>query len=195
MTATVSHHRRWNRHFSPSAIPAEQELEHMWKRLNHLHFKGKLPTPKLAVYPPCEDDAGASFVFYPDGFAIVDIDPAIINGTHPDVASLSSDGRRRVIADLLLHEAVHVAVYKTGRWNQQETHAGAFAILAGGISQQLGLPRSRDLHAWPGNVRPAGYYLGANAIPTPLPCSRPRQRPASRTDELIAAIDATTAQI
>jgi hypothetical protein len=181
---------------------AEEELEHMWRRLNYRHFKGKLPAPKLAVYPPYRDDALATFAGYTDGFAVIDIDPAIVNGTAAIVASASREGRRRLIEDVLLHEAVHCAVYRTGRWDQQAAHTGAFEVLAASIGNQLGLPRSHDPGGWPGNVRPADYYAGAvrphNAH---AGCNRAPTKPttakalAPNTTALIASINTTIEQI
>jgi hypothetical protein len=194
-TTAIRSHQRWNREFTPTTMVAEEELEHMWRRLNYRHFKGKLPAPKLAVYPPYRDDALATFAGYTDGFAVIDIDPAIVNGTAAIVASASREGRRRLIEDVLLHEAVHCAVYRTGRWDQQAAHTGAFEVLAASIGNQLGLPRSHDPGGWPGNVRPADYYAGAVRPHNAHAGTAPSKAVAPSTAALVASINATTEQI
>lgn len=143
-----------NGQWTRGTAPAEGRAVDLWQRLSNRHFGGRLyRAPTIQFTPPPGEHAYGSFIAHDDGHTEIVLDPRLLTAPR--------EGRWRLIEDTLLHEAVHCAVHRARRWDANDSHSGAFAVLTSHISDQLGIPRTRDTWAWPNNVRPDGYYLGA----------------------------------
>ncbi|MCA1673763.1 MAG: hypothetical protein LC799_16695 [Actinobacteria bacterium] len=145
-----------NGQWTRGTAAAECRAADLWQRLSNRHFGGRLyRAPTIQFVPPPGEHTYGAFIAHDDGHTEITLDPRLLTGGRGDIDGCAPpEGRWRLIEDTLLHEAVHCAVHRARRWDDNDSHSGAFAILANHISDQLGLPRTRDTWAWPNNVRP-----------------------------------------
>lgn len=150
-----------------------------WARFNATYFAGSLVPPYILLtatsHPRAAGDCGPHSSF--GGKLQIRIRETLVNGKHKIVRAGDefAEGRRRIVEDVLLHEAIH-------QW-QMETlghaddgyrgHGPTFRDKCNEIGAALGLlpvrmakkrGADRDLPScaqWPHNVRPLDYYLGA----------------------------------
>ena len=184
LTAEILSHRRgFERFVQEHAAPWHREhlgrLFQNWRSWNQDHFEGRLEPPYLLLSEPSWSRAGGDCgpLSGFGGRSQIRIRPSLLRGTHPGVKAGDeyAEGRRLLVADILLHEMIH-------QWQHEilgdsepayHGHGPLFRDKANQIGQALGLPAVRDCKRrgkdrelqscshWPHAVRPAGFYLGA----------------------------------
>jgi hypothetical protein len=160
------------------AVPASRDilcwLRDRWREWNQAYFAGALLEPYITLTEPsapklygqcCPDSSWGSRLE-------IRLRPSLLAGTHPHVGE-PAEGRRRLVADIVLHEMIHQwQVEVSGaREPSYHGHGPTFCAQANRIGATLGLPAvivrnrggSRELVCahWPHCVRDRAYYLGA----------------------------------
>lgn len=150
-------------------------LQDIWRRHAVRHFGPRVTRRPVRVIlgdPAAHHAYGTTTKRRRDGMLEVVVDHRLWDGTHPDIdPTAPREGRWAFIADVALHEGLHVALDTLGKdWAEQGRHTGPFAALASGIGDRLGLPRcpSDLMPWWPYLLRPPGHYLGAYRPATEL---------------------------
>lgn len=171
--AALAAHRDEFAEFLASADADTRWLLDLFTGYNRDHFAGELVAPYLLLAEPSAPQVHGDCVR--DAYGLrgrIRIRPSLLAGTHPVTRRLDDDGRRRFVADVLLHELVHLWQFEVdGRTDDgYHGHGPAFVEQANRIGARLGLARvrtskrrgpDRDLPScaqWPHNVRPADHY-------------------------------------
>lgn len=143
-------------------------LQERWRRIDREQFNGKLRRAGVSVVvgQPTAWHALATTTRYPrTGRLQIVVDADVVTGAHAEVdASAPTEGRWRLIDDLLTHEGTHAVLTVLGRaWHEQADHAGPFAALAAGLGDRFGIPAAPagGWWCWPQMYRDPEHYLGA----------------------------------
>ena len=150
----------------PGLVNATIRLQREWDTLVRAHFGDRVYLHGAVVLlgrPAAHGALGTTSKRHRDGRLEVVVDAGLYLGAHPDIdAAAPAQGRWNLVRDVLLHEAVHVAIDTTGPpWREQADHGGPYALLADAIGTRLGLPSIGHWAHWPYFTRPADHYLGA----------------------------------
>jgi hypothetical protein len=151
-------------------------LYDLWDSWNEQFFDGRMVAPYILLSEPCIPRVygDCSPVSGFGGLSQIRIRPSLLAGSHPDVRQghQYAEGRFQLVADVVLHEAVHQFHQEvTGkREGGDHGHGPAFRDKCNQIGAHLGLPPVGSRKAkgprcqhWPHAVRPLSYYQGAYA--------------------------------
>lgn len=153
-------------------------LHELWAGFNSAHFGGMMIPPYILLDEPSTPRRYGQFAARGGlgGRGQIMIRPSLLTGTHPHLRAAGETTRRRFVADVLLHEAVHQWQHEADGHTDSgyHGHGPVFRDQANRIGTALGLPPVRtskrrgpdaglpSCSQWPHNVRPADYYAGAN---------------------------------
>jgi hypothetical protein len=187
-TRDVEHREDFRRFVLDDAEPWHREhlgrLYQLWEQYNELYFDAGLVPPYILLTEPAGPrtyaDCGAVSGF--GGRSQMRIRPSLLAGTHPHLRG-AAEGRRRFVADVLLHETIHQWQQELSGQTEQawHGHGPAFRDRANAIGRVLRLGPVRTAKrrgadrelpscaSWPYGVRPLDYYLGAYRPPASAP--------------------------
>jgi hypothetical protein len=187
-TRDVEHREDFRRFVLDDAEPWHREhlgqLYQQWDRCNELYFDGALVPPYILLTEPpgprTYADCGTVSGF--GGRSQIRIRPSLLAGTHPHLRG-DAEGRRRFVADVLLHETIHQWQQELSGQTEQawHGHGPAFRDRANAIGGAMGLGPVRTAKrrgaqralpscaCWPYCVRTPDYYLGAYRPPVTTP--------------------------
>ena len=157
------------------------KLYSLWEEWNDKLLDSALPAPPYISFGISDTNrAYGSYGSISDfgGRAEIKIRRSLLTGTHPHVQSGGqfSEGRFRLIADVLLHEMIHQYQHEVLEVDEDsyDGHGPTFRDVANDLSKKMNLegevraskvrPDKRHIPScahWPHNLRKPGYYQGA----------------------------------